>query len=86
MILDYDVHHGNGTNDIFYADPSVLFISIHQYPFYPGSGAINEIGEECEGAALPSIFRCNAGYGDIAYRALFGKIRCVPPLNVSIPT
>jgi acetoin utilization deacetylase AcuC-like enzyme len=44
LIMDWDVHHGNGTQDFFYADSSVLFISTHQYPFYPGTGAINEIG------------------------------------------
>ena len=38
MILDWDVHHGNGTNDIFHADPRVLFVSIHQSPLYPGTG------------------------------------------------
>lgn len=44
MIVDWDVHHGNGTQDIFYEDPSVLFVSTHQFPFYPGTGSINEIG------------------------------------------
>lgn len=44
-IVDYDVHHGNGTQEMFYADPSVLYISIHQFPFYPGTGAAAEIGE-----------------------------------------
>ncbi|MEO0327248.1 MAG: histone deacetylase family protein [Pseudomonadota bacterium] len=43
-IVDFDVHHGNGTQDIFYDDPSVLFASTHQMPLYPGSGAINETG------------------------------------------
>jgi acetoin utilization deacetylase AcuC-like enzyme len=43
-IVDFDVHHGNGTQDILYEDPAVLFVSSHQYPFYPGTGAINEIG------------------------------------------
>ena len=43
-VLDWDVHHGNGTQDIFYDDPSVLFISLHQYPFWPGTGARNERG------------------------------------------
>jgi acetoin utilization deacetylase AcuC-like enzyme len=43
-ILDYDVHHGNGTQEIFYADPSVLYISTHQFPFYPGTGAATETG------------------------------------------
>ena len=44
LIMDWDVHHGNGTQDAFYDDPSVLFISTHQFPFYPGSGAVNEVG------------------------------------------
>ena len=44
MIVDWDVHHGNGTQEIFYDDPSVLFVSSHQFPFYPGTGAINEVG------------------------------------------
>jgi acetoin utilization deacetylase AcuC-like enzyme len=43
-IVDYDVHHGNGTQWIFYEDPTVLFVSSHQYPFYPGTGAASEIG------------------------------------------
>jgi len=44
LIVDWDVHHGNGTQDIFYEDPSVFYFSIHQYPFYPGSGSANERG------------------------------------------
>ena len=44
-ILDWDVHHGNGTQDIFYADENVLYLSAHQSPFYPGTGAAGEIGE-----------------------------------------
>jgi acetoin utilization deacetylase AcuC-like enzyme len=43
-IVDYDVHHGNGTQAAFYENPSVLFISSHQYPFYPGTGAASETG------------------------------------------
>jgi len=43
-IIDYDVHHGNGTQEIFYNNPNVLYISTHQYPFYPGTGSINEKG------------------------------------------
>lgn len=43
-IVDYDVHHGNGTQHAFYSDPSVLFVSSHQYPYYPGTGAADEIG------------------------------------------
>jgi acetoin utilization deacetylase AcuC-like enzyme len=43
-IVDYDVHHGNGTQWIFYEDPTVLFVSSHQFPFYPGTGAPSEKG------------------------------------------
>jgi acetoin utilization deacetylase AcuC-like enzyme len=43
-VVDYDVHHGNGTQEMFYADPSVLYISTHQFPFYPGTGAARETG------------------------------------------
>ena len=43
-IVDYDVHHGNGTQWIFYEDPNVLFVSSHQFPFYPGTGAAGETG------------------------------------------
>ena len=44
LIVDYDAHHGNGTQDIFYADPRVTYVSFHQYPLYPGTGAIEEMG------------------------------------------
>ena len=44
-IVDFDVHHGNGTQDCFYADPRLLYVSTHQYPFYPGSGHWAETGE-----------------------------------------
>jgi acetoin utilization deacetylase AcuC-like enzyme len=44
LIADFDAHHGNGTEEIFYEDPSVLFVSWHQSPLYPGTGAITEIG------------------------------------------
>ncbi|MEK6303161.1 MAG: histone deacetylase [Acidobacteriota bacterium] len=53
LIIDWDVHHGNGTQDIFYNDPSVFYFSTHQYPFYPGTGAANETGEgKGEGTTL----------------------------------
>jgi len=53
LIIDFDVHHGNGTQDIFYDDPSVFYFSIHQHPFYPGSGRPSERGSGAgEGATL----------------------------------
>ena len=43
-IVDYDAHHGNGTQDIFYDDPRVLYVSMHEWPLYPGTGALDEVG------------------------------------------
>ena len=43
-IVDYDVHHGNGTQHMFEDDPNVLYVSTHQFPYYPGTGAAAEIG------------------------------------------
>ncbi len=57
-ILDWDVHHGNGTQAIFWDDPSVLFVSLHQWPFYPGSGGPGEGNETAVNVPLP------AGAGD----------------------
>ena len=44
LIVDFDVHHGNGTQDTFYSDPRVLYFSVHQYPLYPGTGEVGEVG------------------------------------------
>ncbi|MFO7179915.1 MAG: histone deacetylase [Pseudomonadota bacterium] len=44
LILDWDVHHGNGTEEMFYEDPTVLYVSLHQAPYYPGTGAVNDVG------------------------------------------
>jgi acetoin utilization deacetylase AcuC-like enzyme len=44
MVVDWDAHHGNGTQDAFFDDPRVLFVSMHQYPFYPGTGALTDVG------------------------------------------
>ena len=53
-IVDWDVHHGNGTQDIFLDDPSVFFVSLHQWPFYPGSGGQDEQGETLLNVPLPA--------------------------------
>ena len=55
LIADWDVHHGNGTQDIFYDDPTVLFFSTHQSPWYPGTGARGETGE---GAGAGTTINC----------------------------
>ena len=44
-VIDFDVHHGNGTQEAFWRDPRVLFVSSHQFPYYPGTGALDEVGE-----------------------------------------
>jgi acetoin utilization deacetylase AcuC-like enzyme len=53
-IVDWDVHHGNGTEDIFRDDPSVLFVSMHQWPFYPGTGGPDDQGETLLNVPLPA--------------------------------
>ncbi len=73
LILDYDVHHGNGTQDIFYTDGSVQFISIHQSPLYPGSGALREMGAGA-GQGRTINVPLPAGCGDAAYRRIMAEI------------
>ncbi len=73
LIIDYDVHHGNGTQDIFYADPSVLFISIHQSPFYPGSGGLKETGS-AGGAGYTLNAPVAGGHGDDSYERIFAEV------------
>jgi acetoin utilization deacetylase AcuC-like enzyme len=45
LVVDIDAHHGNGTQDVFYGDPRVAYVSLHQYPLYPGTGSLREVGE-----------------------------------------
>ncbi len=73
LIIDYDVHHGNGTQDIFYADPSVMFISIHQSPLYPGSGALAETGAGA-GKGYTLNLPLSGGHGDASYARLFAEV------------
>jgi acetoin utilization deacetylase AcuC-like enzyme len=73
LIFDYDVHHGNGTQDIFYEDESVMFISIHQSPLYPGTGRIQEIGSST-GKGYTLNVPINGGYADNAYEAIVDQI------------
>ena len=69
-ILDWDVHHGNGTQHIFEEDPSVMYISTHEYPYYPGTGAYSETGI---GAGSGATLNCPmpAGAGDKDFEAAF---------------
>jgi acetoin utilization deacetylase AcuC-like enzyme len=66
LIVDWDVHHGNGTQDIFYQDGSVFFFSSHQWPLYPGTGRADETGEgEGEGATMNFPFPAGSGRSEI---------------------
>jgi acetoin utilization deacetylase AcuC-like enzyme len=72
-ILDWDVHHGNGTQDIFYEDGEVLYLSAHQSPFYPGTGWVDEVGEG-EGTGLTVNVPLPAGSGEDVYAAAFAGV------------
>ena len=66
LIADWDVHHGNGTQDVFFEDPSVLYFSTHQYPYYPGTGWIDEVGKG-EGEGFTVNVPLPAGVDDAGY-------------------
>lgn len=72
-IVDWDVHHGNGTQDIFWDDPSVLYTSVHQFPFYPGTGAPTEIGGAHARGATVNI-GLPSGSRDADYLAAFDHV------------
>ncbi len=72
-ILDWDVHHGNGTQDAFYARRDVLYLSSHQYPFYPGTGAPMETGTG-EGQGFTVNVALPGGQGDADYGAAFETV------------
>jgi acetoin utilization deacetylase AcuC-like enzyme len=82
--VDIDVHHGNGTQWMFYADPSVLYISTHQFPFYPGTGAAGEIGHG-EGAGFTVNIPLEAGATDADYDLVYRAI-AVPVLEQYAPS
>jgi acetoin utilization deacetylase AcuC-like enzyme len=72
-IVDYDVHHGNGTQHIFESDPDVLYVSTHQYPFYPGTGAAREIGFGT-GAGRTVNLPLEVGATDEDYQLVFDQV------------
>ena len=72
-IVDWDVHHGNGTQDIFWNDPSVLYTSVHQFPYYPGTGAPSEIGGESARGQTINV-GLPAGSNDADYAAVFDHV------------
>jgi acetoin utilization deacetylase AcuC-like enzyme len=73
LVVDFDVHHGNGTQDVFYEDPTVMFFSTHQYPYYPGTGAADEVGVELgHGATINVPFPSYVG--DEGYLRAFRRL------------
>lgn len=73
MIVDFDVHHGNGTQAAFYRDPTVLYLSVHQFPFYPGTGDADEIGDG-PGRGFTVNVPYPAGMGDAEYLFAFDTV------------
>jgi len=73
MIVDWDIHHGNGTQDAFYDREDVLFFSTHRYPFYPGTGALNETGQG-KGRGYTVNVPLPAGVGDRGYARIFSEL------------
>ncbi len=75
LIADWDVHHGNGTQNIFYEDDTVFFFSTHQYPWYPGTGAADETGKgKGKGCNLNCPFPAHSGTEQIVDQAFAGKL------------
>ena len=72
-IVDWDVHHGNGIQDIHYQDPSVLYVSLHQWPLYPGTGSVEEVGEG-EGMGYNVNLPMPPGSGDREYGEAFDAV------------
>ena len=78
-IIDFDVHHGNGTQDIFYDNEKVLYISSHQYPYYPGSGAANEKGKKDNVLNVPLSAGTQSHEFLNAYESIFKKLKTFKP-------
>jgi acetoin utilization deacetylase AcuC-like enzyme len=72
-IIDWDLHHGNGTQHSFEDDPDVLYFSTHQYPFYPGTGGIREVGRGAARGRTVNV-AWPAGMGDAEYLAAFDRV------------
>ena len=78
-IIDFDVHHGNGTQNIFYDNEKVLYISSHQYPYYPGSGSANERGVKNNILNIPLVSGTQSHEFFNAYESIFKKLKEFKP-------
>lgn len=83
LILDWDVHHGNGTQTAFYEDPSVLYVSLHQFPWYPGTGGRDEVGGG-PGEGYTVNIPLSAGRGDDEYLKAF-ELQIGPAVLAFVP-
>jgi acetoin utilization deacetylase AcuC-like enzyme len=77
LIVDWDAHHGNGTQAAFYSDPTVFYVSMHQFPLYPGTGRLHETGEG-SGSGTTINFPFPAGTTGDSYRAAFDEVLSEP--------
>jgi len=73
LIVDWDVHHGNGTQDAFYHHGGVLYVSTHQYPHYPGTGSVGEVGAGAGKGRMVNL-PLPSGVGDAGYRRIFEEV------------
>jgi acetoin utilization deacetylase AcuC-like enzyme len=73
LIVDFDAHHGNGTQDLFYADPRVLYVSMHEWPLYPGTGDLDEVGKG-DGLGTTVNFPLPAGATGDVYLAAIDEV------------
>ncbi len=79
LIIDWDLHHGNGTQDVFYSDKRIFYVSLHQYPHYPGTGSADEIGHG-DGEGYTLNIPLPAGSGDSEYAYCFTEL--IDPLTI----
>ena len=73
LVVDFDAHHGNGTQDLFYGDPRVTYVSMHEWPLFPGTGALTEVGHG-DGIGTTVNFPFPAGTGGDAYLAAVDEV------------
>lgn len=73
LIVDWDLHHGNGTQKAFYDDPTVLYFSTHQYPYYPGTGDVSEAGRDA-GEGYTVNVPLSPGVGNVGYEQIFDEV------------